>query len=219
MSQAPRRALVVIDVQNEYFTGNLPIEYPPVEQTLPNIGRAMDAARAAGIPVVVVQHSAPATSPLFAKGSPGWQLHEEVGSRPRDHYIEKAWPSVYTGTDFADWLAGRHIDTLTVAGYMTHNCDASTVFEAMHRGLKVEFLADATGALPYDNAAGQASAEEIHRVFSVVVHSNFAAVASTRQWLDAIKDGVPLARDNVAASNQRARAARDYLSTKARSMT
>ncbi|HEY1394207.1 MAG TPA: cysteine hydrolase family protein [Methylibium sp.] len=205
MSQAPSRALVVIDVQNEYFTGQLPIEYPPVEQTLPNIVRAMDAARAAGIPVVVVQHSAPAASPLFAKGSPGWQLHEEVGQRPRDHYIEKAWPSVYTGTDFADWLAAHDIDTLTVAGYMTHNCDASTIFEAMHHGLKVEFLADATGALPYANAAGRASAEEIHRVFSVVFHSNFAAVASTRQWLDAIKDRVPLARDSVAASNRRAR--------------
>ena len=205
MSQAPRRALVVIDVQNEYITGQLPIEYPPVEQTLPNIVRAMDAARAAGIPVVVVQHSAPAASPLFAKGSPGWQLHEEVGQRPRDHYIEKAWPSVYTDTDFADWLAARDVDTLTVVGYMTHNCDASTIFEAMHRGLRVEFLADATGALPYANAAGRASAEEIHRVFSVVFHSNFAAVASTRQWLDAIKDRVPLARGSVAASNQRAR--------------
>lgn len=57
-SKAPRRALIVIDVQKEYFTGgSLLIEYPPVEQTLPNIGRAMDVAQAAGIPVVVVQHS------------------------------------------------------------------------------------------------------------------------------------------------------------------
>ncbi len=59
-----RRALVVIDVQNEYFPGGgLPIEYPPVEQSLPNITRAMDAARAAGIPVVVVRHHAPQGAP------------------------------------------------------------------------------------------------------------------------------------------------------------
>ena len=39
---APRRALVVIDVQNEYFEGGgLPIEHPPVAQSLPNITRAM----------------------------------------------------------------------------------------------------------------------------------------------------------------------------------
>jgi nicotinamidase-related amidase len=202
----PRRALVVIDVQNEYFTGGLLIEHPPVSQSLPNIERAMDAAHAAGIPIVVVQNSAPATSPLFAKGSHGWDLHANVAKRPRDHLIEKAWPSVYTGTDFAEWLEKHRIDTLTVIGYMTHNCDASTIFEATHRGLTVEFLQDATGSLPYANAAGSATAEEIHRVFSVVFHTRFAAVASTGDWLAAVQAGKPLARGNIPASYAAARA-------------
>lgn len=202
---SPRRALVVIDVQNEYFTGNLLIDYPPVEQSLPNIGRAMDAARAAGIPVVVVQHSEAASAPLFAKGSPSWQLNEVVGSRPRDHYIEKAWPSVFTGTGFADWLQQNQIDTLTVIGYMTHNCDASTIFEATHRGLNVEFLHDATGALAYANTAGSATAEEIHRVFSVVFHTRFAAVTSTGDWIAAAKAGRAIPRGNIPASYAAAR--------------
>jgi len=206
MSTTPRRALVVIDVQNEYVTGNLPIEHPPIEQTLPNIGRAMDAARAAGIPVVVVQHSAPAASPLFAKGSPGWELHATVASRPRDHLIEKMWPSVYTGTDFADWLERHEIDTLVIAGYMTHNCDVSTVIHAVHLGLEVEFLADASGALPYANRAGSASAEEIHRAFTVVLQSNFAAVLNTSEWIAALAGGAAPARDNILVSNRRARA-------------
>lgn len=206
-SKAPRRALVVIDVQMEYFNGGLLIEHPPVAQTLPNIARAMDAARAAGIPVVVVQHSESPAAALFAKGSAAWELHEAVASRPRDHYIEKAWPSVYTGTDFAAWLEQRGIDTLTVIGYMTHNCDASTIFEATHRGLHVEFLSDATGALPYANAAGRASAEEIHRVFSVVFHSNFAAVANTADWIAALQAGRAIDKDNVVMSNRRAREA------------
>jgi nicotinamidase-related amidase len=207
MSTPPRRALVVIDVQNEYFAGGgLPIEYPPMAQTLPNIGRAMDAARAARIPVVVVQNSAPAGAPLFIKGSPAWQLNEVVASRAHDHYIEKAWPSVYTGTDFADWLARHEIDTLTVVGYMTHNCDASTIFEATHRGLNVEFLSDASGALPYANSAGSVSAEEVHRVFSVVFHTRFAAVATTAQWVAAVQAQRAIERDNIVASNARARA-------------
>ena len=42
----PKRALIVIDVQNEYFDGALPISDPPVETSLANIGRAMDAASA-----------------------------------------------------------------------------------------------------------------------------------------------------------------------------
>jgi nicotinamidase-related amidase len=203
---APRRALVVIDVQNEYFAGGgLPIEHPPVQQTLPNIARAMDAAREAGVPVVVVQHDAPAGAPVFQPGTPRWELHPEVAKRPRDHFVSKRFPSVFTGTGFADWLAANGIDTLTVVGYMTHNCDASTVFEAMHLGLKVEFLADASGALPYANDAGRASAEEIHRVFSVVFHSNFAAVGSTTDWIAALHEGRRLPIDNVPASNRRAR--------------
>lgn len=207
MSQsAPRRALVVIDVQNEYFEGGgLPIEYPPVESSLPKIAQAMDAARAAGVPVVVVQHHAPKGAPVFQADNFYGQLHPEIAKRPHDHLVTKAFPSVFTGTDFADWLSRHEIDTLSVTGYMTQNCDASTVFEAMHRGLNVEFLSDATGALPYENAAGRVSAEEIHRVFSVVFHSNFAAVATTDVWVAALKSGAVIEKDNVVMSNRRAR--------------
>ncbi|MFX1761185.1 cysteine hydrolase family protein [Paraburkholderia sp. A1RI-2L] len=206
MSATPRRALIIIDVQNEYITGDLPIEYPDVQTSLANVGRAIDAARAAGVPVVVVQNFAPVGSPLFARGSVGAELHPVVASRQRDHYVEKALPSAFAGTDLAAWLAAHHIDTLAVAGYMTHNCDASTVFDATHAGLAVEFLEDASGSVPYENAAGAASAEEIHRVFKVVMHSRFAAVASTDAWIAALETGVPLERDNIYASNQRARA-------------
>jgi len=198
-----RRALIVVDVQNEYFTGSTKIEYPPVAVSLPNITRAMDAARAADIPVVVVQHDAPEQSPIFAKGSPSWQLHEEVAKRSANHRINKAYASVFTGTDFAQWVADNGIDTLTIVGYMTHNCDAATIFEAAHKGLSVEFLSDASGSPSYENAAGKASAEEIHRVFSTVFHSGFAAVASTEEWIAAAREGKALERDNIYLSIQR----------------
>jgi nicotinamidase-related amidase len=202
----PRRALIVIDVQNEYVTGDLPIEYPDVQTSLSNIGQAIDAAHAARIPVVVVQNFTPAGSPIFARGSEGAELHAVVASRGHDHYVEKALPSAFTNTDLADWLAAREIDTLTVIGYMTHNCDASTIVHAVHMGLAVEFLHDATGSVPYENSAGFASAEEIHRVFSVVLQSRFAAVASTQQWIEAVESGAQLERGSIYASNQKARA-------------
>ena len=78
----------------------------------------------------------------------------------------------------------------------------------MHAGLAVEFLHDATGSVPYENSAGFASAEEIHRVFSVVLQSRFAAVASTDQWIAALNGGASLERGNIFASNQAARARR-----------
>jgi hypothetical protein len=59
--------------------------------------------------------------------------------------------------------------------------------------------------VPYENSAGFASAEEIHRVFSVVLQSRFAAVAGTDQWLASLQSGAPLERGNIYASNQAAR--------------
>jgi nicotinamidase-related amidase len=209
MSTSPRRALLVIDVQNEYFTGSLKIEFPPTAISLNNIGLAMDAARAAGVPVIVVQHDVPEGAPIFAKGSHGWQLHAEVANRPADHHINKTMASAFAGTDLAEWLSANAIDTLTVVGYMTHNCDAATIFHASHAGLKVEVLEDATGSLPYENAAGKASAEEIHRVFCTVFHSNFAAVMSTKNWIAAVKEGRAIEPDNVYLSNQRAAATKE----------
>lgn len=201
----PHRALIVIDVQNEYFTGKLPIEYPPTTQSLPNIVQAMKTARESGVPVVVVQHDTPAGAPVFAIGSDGWQLHPEVAAQGSDLHINKKLASSFAGTGLAQWLKEKGIDTVTLAGYMTHNCNASTVFEAWHMGLEVEVLSDATGSLPYENAAGSASAEEIHRAFSVVFHSNFAAVATTRDWADAVNAARALEKDNVYLSNLRSR--------------
>ena len=205
MTIAPRRALLVIDVQNEYVTGNLHIEYPPLDTSLPNIATAMDAARAAGVPVIVVQHDAPEGFPVFAQGSPGWQLHPIVAGRHADHRINKSMGSVFAGTDLRQWLSAHAIDTLAVVGYMTHNCDAATIYHAAHDGLKVEFLSDATGALPYENAGGRASAEEIHRVFCTVFHSNLAAVSTTGDWVAAVRDDRALETDNIYLSNLRAR--------------
>ena len=199
-----KRALIVIDVQNEYFTGNLKIEYPNVNDSIRNINRAMDAAKAAGIPVVVVQHVAPETAPIFARGSEGYALHPSVAERGHDHWVEKTMASALTGTDLGDWLRSQGVNTLSIVGYMTHNCNDSTARQATHEGWKVELLHDASGSLPYKNAAGVATAEEIHRIFTVVMHTGFAAVVSTDQWLQAVEEGQPLSADSVYLSNQRA---------------
>lgn len=207
MPSSPRRALLVIDVQNEYFTGRLPIAYPPVEESLRNIVLAMEAARGTGIPIVLVLHDSPADAPLFAMDSDGWRPHPALADQPADHTVHKTRASAFMGTDLGGWLDARDIDTVTVAGYMTHNCDAATIFDALHRGLDTEFLSDASGSPAYRNAAGRASAEEIHRVFCTVFHSNFATVATTAEWIESIRADRALEKDNVFLSGQRALAA------------
>ena len=207
MSQTPRRALIVIDVQNEYVDGNLRIEYPDVWTSLANIGQAMDAARFAAIPVIVVQTVLPESAPVFAKGTRGADLNVMVTTRPFDHLILKPLPSSFARTGLLEWLQARSIDTLTVCGYMTHNCDDATVKDAVHAGLAVEFLSDASGSLPYANRAGSASAEELHRITTVVMQSRFAAVLTTAEWIECLREGRAPERDSIFGSNQKAKAA------------
>jgi nicotinamidase-related amidase len=204
MTESPRRALLVVDVQKEYLDGGLPIAYPPVHQSLARIGQAMDAARAASCPVIVVQNTASADAPVFAAGSRGWALHEDVARRPRDHFVEKRLPSALAGTDLETWLRSRRIDTLSVAGFMTHNCIDSTVKHALHAGFGAEVLHDACGSVAYANSAGSASAEEIHRAFCVVMQSRFAAVMSTAEWIEGWRSGAFPKRDTILNSYTRA---------------
>ena len=165
----------------------------------------MDAAKAAAVPVVVVQNVLPAGAPIMAGGTPGAELHPTVASRGWDHYVLKSLPSALSGTDLKEWLTSRHIDTIAIAGYMTHNCDFATAVDAFHAGLAVEFLSDATGSVPYANRAGTASAEDIHRVVTVVLQARFAAVMSTAAWLEILRTGAQPERDSIFVSNQRAR--------------
>jgi nicotinamidase-related amidase len=204
MKVQSRRALIVIDVQNEYVSGHLPIEYPDIDISLQNIGIAMDASLAADIPIIVVQQLAPAVSPIFAEGSHGWELHEVVKSRTWQHKIHKKLPSAFAGTDLADWLTSNKIDTLVVTGYMTQNCVDSTVKHAFHNGLAVEYLQDASGTVSYQNKAGYVSAEEMHRSFSIAMQARFAAVLDTSKWLEIIRTGGTVERDNIYQSSMRA---------------
>jgi nicotinamidase-related amidase len=177
-----KRALLVIDVQNEYFTGKLPVCYP--ENTLPNILLAVDTAKAQDIPVVIVQHSMSAgASSAFVKGSAGWELHDAVKKIEPDHYVEKHLPSSFVGTDLQSWLDANGIDTVVISGYMTQFCCDTTARYAMHLGYNVEFLSDGTATLGFENGAGKVSAEELHRAILVVQASRFSHVMTTAEWI------------------------------------
>lgn len=197
-----KRALIVIDVQNEYFTGNLPIAYPPRDESLARILEAVDAANAAGVPVVVVQHSSPESSPLMGRGKPSWQLHEELARKPYDKLVEKSMASSYAGTDLGQWLDEQGVDTVAVVGYMTQNCDESTARDAYHRGSTVEFLSDATGTVALRNSAGSRTAREVHEGVLVVMQSNFASVVTTAEWIEAVKAEKALDKPNIWASTR-----------------
>ncbi|TSI14922.1 cysteine hydrolase family protein [Brevibacterium aurantiacum] len=204
---APRRALIVVDAQQEYFEGLLQIQHPPREDSLIRITEAMDAAEQAGIPIVVVQHQAPEGFPVFAPDSPTFALNPEVAGRAdaASHRITKEFASIFAGTDLESWLRDREIDTLTIVGYMTNNCIIGSVAASEPLGFTVEVLSDATGAIDIENSAGSAPAKQVHETIMAVLNSNWAAVTTTSQWMEAVQSEHALAGDNLIESAARGR--------------
>ena len=198
----PRRALILIDVQQQYFSGPLEIQYPPHQESLPAITKAIDAATAAGMPVAVIQHTAGEGAPVFAPGTPGFELHPEIERRKTAGWksLVKDYGSVYAGTDLADWLRQHDVDTVTLAGYMTNNCVLASAVEAEFLGFTTEILSDATGAINLANDAGSADAKTVHTTLLTLLNSNWAAVAETDTWTDALTAQQALTRSDLGSS-------------------
>jgi nicotinamidase-related amidase len=176
-----KQALLVIDVQNEYFTGKLPVTFP--EGSFENIVLAMDRASASRVPVAVIQHTSLAPeAATFRKGTPEWELHDAIKSRPYDILVEKNLPGSFTGTGLQKWLLEHNITTVTIAGYMTQMCCDTTARQAFHRGYAVNFLSDATGTLSVTNDAGTIQDADLHRAILVTQQMAFSRVMTTGTW-------------------------------------
>jgi nicotinamidase-related amidase len=206
---APHRALVVIDVQNDYFDGPLEIQFPPREESLAQITSALDVAAQQGLPTIVVQHELPEGAPVFAAGSTGQQLHPDVDKRVTSttKRVSKTNASIFAGTDVASWLEEQQVDCITLVGYMTNNCVIGSAAAAEERGIAVEVLSDATGAINITNDAGSVSAQQVHETLMALLHSNFAAVSTTSAWIAAVEQGRPLQGSDLGTSAVQGRAA------------
>ena len=199
---SPRRALIVIDAQQQYFDGLLAVEHPPRDQSIAKIAKAIDAAKRGDVPVVIVQHELPAGAPVFAVGSDGHRLHPEIERRAdgASKRVTKSLASVFEGTGLLEWLRAEDVDTVALTGYMTNNCVVGSTAAAEPLGFTVEVLSDATGAIPLSNHAGSASAEQVHETVMTLLASNWAAVATTDAWIDAVEAGTTLPRGDLVES-------------------
>jgi len=132
------RALLIIDIQCDYFPGGA---YPLVEPSAAaaTARRLLDAFRASGEPVVHLKHVWDAPDATFMRpGTDGVEIHPLVAPADRELVIEKQHPNGFLGTDLADVLDGRGIDTLVVAGMMSSMCVDATVRAGADLGLTSE---------------------------------------------------------------------------------
>jgi nicotinamidase-related amidase len=134
-------ALLLIDFQNEYFTGSLPI--PDGAAALQNARQLVECADHHGWHVVHVQHVAPAGSPLFAAGGRQVEIHAGMQPKPAHRVVEKSSVSVFASTDLARTLKDDGITHLVMGGLMTHACVAGAARDAVPAGFEVVVVADA----------------------------------------------------------------------------
>lgn len=177
-----KRAVLVIDVQNEYFTGKLPVTYP--ENSFKNIKKTIDFANKNDIQVLLIQHNNPGKDSItFKKGTDEHKIHKEILKRDYDKIIAKNLPGSFTGTKLESLLKENNVDTITICGYMTQMCCDTTARQAMHLGFNVEFLSDATGTLDISNPAGKISAEELQKAILITQEMRFSEVITANEWI------------------------------------
>jgi len=141
-------ALVVIDMQAVLF------EPAPAdaEAVVARINGLASRARAAGVPVVWVQHET-ATGDLVAD-TPGWQLHHGLVTADDDLCIRKAFSDAFLHTTLHDQLAARGVRHVTVCGYSSEFCVDSSVRGAAARGYAVTLASDAHTSHDKPHATG-----------------------------------------------------------------
>ncbi|OYU77641.1 MAG: cysteine hydrolase, partial [Burkholderiales bacterium PBB5] len=145
-------ALIVIDVHVALFD---PVPRPhEADAVLTRIHHLARAARAAGVPVVWVQHESPHEGHPLAHGSPGWAVHPAAGPDAADVFIRKTTPDSFLRTGLAEWLATRGIGHLVVCGYASEYCVDTSTRRAAGLGLAVTLAADAHTTHDKPHASG-----------------------------------------------------------------
>lgn len=168
--------VVIIDAQNEYVSGKLPLA--GVDAALARIADLLAAARAAGAPIVhVAQKGRPGG--LFDPDSPAFQFAPQAVPRAGEAVVEKPLPNSFAKTDLDAKLQATGKKTLVIAGFMTHMCVSATTRSALDHGYTVTVAADAvaTRALPDPLGGADLPAEQIHRTALAELADRFATVA------------------------------------------
>jgi len=142
-----KTALVVIDVQHGMFQKATPVYHG--DQLLDNIALLIKRARAAGVPVIYVQHS---DTRFLSKDSPAWQLHPRLQALVPDCTVHKLQSDAFEGTDLTELLKARNIEYLVICGLVTHGCIKSSTISALERGYQITLVSDGHSSFSKDAA-------------------------------------------------------------------
>jgi maleamate amidohydrolase len=152
-----RPAVIVVDVCEAYLDPTSPL-YAAVEDVVEAVGRVVDAARLAAIPVIftrVVYQPGGADGGIFYRkvpslkifeaGSPAGEFPDRVRPRDGDVVVLKQYASAFFGTSLAATLTAKAVDTTIITGLTTSGCVRATALDAMQSGFIPIVVRDAVG--------------------------------------------------------------------------
>ena len=178
-----KKALLVIDLQNDYFEGGaLPL--CGVESALENANRLIDYAHSHNIEVYVIQHiSTKEGATFFLPNTKGVELHEKL-KIAKCQRISKHFPNSFRETSIEESLKAQNIEELIICGAMSHMCVDSTVRAGFDLGYRVTVVEDACATRDLTFNGEVISAKEVHGSFMSALGAVFASVVSTQELID-----------------------------------
>ena len=139
-----RPVLVVVDVQVGVLR-----EGWDAARVIANVARAVERARAQGVPVLWVQH----VSDELPSGSPPWQWVPELEPAPGEPVIAKRFESSFEETPLEAELARLGASHIVLAGAQSNWCIRATAYAALDRGYDLTLVKDAhtTGSMEFED--------------------------------------------------------------------
>ncbi|HRD59714.1 MAG TPA: isochorismatase family protein [Nocardioides sp.] len=159
-----RGALVVVDVQVGVVEGAW-----EADRVVGNVTRAVDRARAAGVPVVWVQHE----DDELVRDTPVWQWVPELIPAEGEARVFKRFNSSFERTTLDDELARLDVSHLALAGAATNWCIRATAYAALERGYDLTLVGDA------HTTVGEHAAEVVDDLNTVMRWVSYAEVTNT----------------------------------------
>ena len=170
-----KEALLIIDVQNDYFPSGANELSHPFEAER-RIRELIADSRAVGRPVIYIQHFNPPDDYFFLEGTKGAEISDRIRPEEGDKVIVKRYPNSFLETELDAYLKSLQIDTLIVCGMMTHMCVDTTVRAAMDYGYQVKLAADACATMDLNLNGEIIPAETVHKAFIAALDGVFAEI-------------------------------------------
>ena len=177
-----KSALVLIDLQNDYFHGGKN-ELRLPERAAEQAARVLEFFRSHSLPVCHIRHISGPNGTFFLPGTAGAEIYKAVAPREGEKIFDKHYPNAFLKTGLSEELLGKQIDHLVICGMMSHMCVSTSVRAAQDYGFSVTVPEDActTKDLVWQGAV--IPAETVHRTVMASLNGTFAAVVETDELL------------------------------------